>query len=131
MKKLLYQIIAAFLGLWLAVQFVSGVRVRVYPDSSFFGIPLTSSWHVLLLLGIILGLINSFVKPILKTLTLPLRIITLGLFSLVINLGLIWMVDILFQEITIPWFWSLLYTAVIIWTLNFIIPKLFHKRRGE
>lgn len=124
MKKVLSQIIAATLGIWLAIFFVPGVIVSLFPDSNFFGVPLTLQWQIILLLGIALGLLNFFIKPIISAITLPLRIITLGLFSMVINMALIWTLDFAFKEITIPWLWPLFWTTIIIWFLNIIIPKL-------
>jgi putative membrane protein len=129
MKKLLSQIAAGILGIWLATEFVPGIKLRVLPDSDFFGIPLTSPWHIIILLGIILGILNIFVKPLLKAIAFPLRIITLGLFGLVINMALIWAVDLIFQEITIPFFWPLLWTTLIIWGLNLILISLFSEKR--
>jgi len=128
MRKLISQIIAGVLGLWLAILFVPEINTRVFSDSNFFGVPLTTKWHIIVLLGFILGLINFFVKPILKAITLPLRIVTLGFFSLIINMALIWAVDLIFQEITIPWFWPLLWTTLIIWFLGIALPKIFSKK---
>jgi len=127
MKKLLAQIAAASLGLWLATMFVSGVVVTYYADTSFFGISLTAQWQMFLALGIILGLLNYFIAPILKAIALPLEIVTLGLFSLVINGGLIWFLDLIFAELTVPWMWPLIYTTLIIWGLNLIIQKIFKR----
>jgi len=127
MKKLLSQIAAASLGLWLATMFVSGVVVTVYSNSSFFGISLTAQWQMFLVLGIILGLLNYFIAPILKAIALPLEIVTLGLFSFVINGGLIWFLDLIFDEISIPWMWPLIYTTLIIWGLNLIFIKILKK----
>jgi putative membrane protein len=127
MKKLFSQIIAAIAGLWLAVLFVPEVTVRPYPDSAFFGIPLTAQWQIILVLGIILGLINYFVKPILKAISLPLEIITLGFFSLVINMALIWFLDLMFTELSAPLIWPLLYTTLIIWALNLLIQVFLIK----
>lgn len=121
MRKLLFLIIAATLGFWLAITFVPGVKVQIFPDSSFFGISLTEQWHILLLLGIILGLLNYFVKPILNVITLPLRVITLGFFSFVINMALVWIIDIAFKELSAPWLYPLLWTTLIIWGLNFLV----------
>jgi putative membrane protein len=128
MKKLLSQIIASFAGLWIASSFVPGVIIRLYPESSFFGILLTSPWQIFLVLGIILGLLNFFVRPILKTLSLPLEILTLGLFSMVINMAMLWLLDIMFAELYIPWLWPLFYTTIIIWALNLIIQKILIKK---
>lgn len=125
MKKLLSQIAAAIFGLLLASLFVPGVAVRVYPESNFFGFHIIALWQVFLVLGIILGLLNYFVKPILKAISLPLEIITLGLFSLVINMGLIWFLDKMFVELDVPWLYPLAYTTLIVWILNLIIQKIY------
>ena len=123
MKKLLSQIIVAILGIWLSVLFVPGIKVGLFSNSNFFGIPLVDQWQIFLVLGIILGLLNYFVKPVLKALALPLELLTLGLFSIVINMAMLWILDFIFREITIPWLWPLLWTTIIVWFLNIIIPK--------
>jgi putative membrane protein len=127
MKRLLSQIIAGSLGLWLATLFVAGVVIRVYPDSNFFGFPLTIQWEVILVLGIVLGLLNYFLKPLLKTLALPLEIITLGLFTVVINMALLWILDLMFDELYVQPYLPLLYTTLIVWALNLIIGFFLNK----
>jgi len=104
MKKLLSQIVSAIAGLWASTLLLPEVVVRTYPDSNFFGFSLTDQWQMFLVLGLFLGLLNYFVKPLLKTLALPLEIITLGLFTVVINMGLIWLLDVMFEEIRVPMF---------------------------
>ena len=118
MRNILSQIVSGILGLFIASQFVDGV--------TFIG-----TWKILLLAGFLLGLVNFFVKPILKTITLPLRMLTLGLFGLVINMGLIWLVDIFFTELIIVGLLPLLWTTLIIWGLNIILSKLFPKTKHE
>jgi putative membrane protein len=128
MKKLLSQIASAGLGLWLATLFIDGVVVTTYANSSFFGIYLTAQWQMLLVLGIILGILNFFIGPILKAIALPLEIVTLGLFSLVINMGLLWFLDLIFDELIIPWMWPLIYTTLIVWGLNLISTKILKRK---
>ncbi|MCX6723019.1 MAG: phage holin family protein [Candidatus Staskawiczbacteria bacterium] len=120
MKRLLSQIVAAIIGLWLATLFVPGIIIRTYPTSNFFGFSLTAQWEIILVLGIVLGLLNYFLRPLLKALFLPLEIITLGLFTIVINMGLIWLLDKMFDELYVPFLLPLLYTTLIIWGLNLI-----------
>lgn len=129
MRRLLSQVIAATAGLWLATMFVSGVVIRAYPTSNFFGFSLTAQWQIIALLGIVLGLLNFFLKPLLKTLALPLEIITLGLFTVVINMGLIWLLDKMFDELYVPLFLPLLYTTLIIWGSNIIIGLFLGKNK--
>lgn len=130
MKRLISQIVSATLGLWLADYFIQEVSVKLYSNSNFFGISLTSQWQIFLILGITLGLINFFLKPIINAITFPLRIITLGLFSIVINMGFLWIIDLMFDELSIPWFLPLLLTTLIIWIVNVII-SFFVKTQNE
>ena len=55
------------------------------------GITLESGWISVLWLALIFGLINAFVRPLLKFLTCPLILLTLGLFTLLINTFLFWL----------------------------------------
>ena len=71
MKLILRILINAF-AIWLAAMLLEGF--------SF-----TGSFVNLLIVAIIFGLVNGFVRPIVKLLTLPITLITLGLFTLVIN----------------------------------------------
>ena len=127
MKKVLSQIIAGILGIWLSILFIPEIKVGLASNSNFFGIPLTLQWQIILLLGIALGLINFFVKPIINAITLPLRIITLGLFSIAINMAMLWILDFIFKEITVPWFWPLLWTTIIILFSNIIVSRFIIK----
>jgi len=114
MGLLISQILLAVLGLWLATIFVPKVEF-------------TGSIQTFLIAGAILGALNFFLKPILKKITLPLRILTLGLFGFLINMGIIWIVDIIFPELVIPGIVPLFWTTLIIWALGYIISKLFGK----
>lgn len=131
MKKLFSQILSAIFGLWLASKFIQGVVVRAYPESNFFGILLTAQWQMILLLGIFIGLLNYFVKPLLRTFFLPLEIITLNAFSLAISAGLIWVVDKIFDELYVPWFYPLLYTTLIIFAINLVLQKFLVNNNYE
>ena len=110
MIKLVFQLIAGIASLWLADKFVPGVDM-------------TGNINSLLLIGTILGLINFFVKPFLKVITIPLTILTLGLFGIVINMLIIWLADILFPELVIVGLPALFWTSVIFSILNFVLVR--------
>ena len=122
--RLIAQIIIGILGLWLADRFIPGV---------YFSGPLfPKSWlgwdyffTTLVFVGAILGFLNFFVKPILNLIALPLRIITLNLFSLVIAMALIWLVDVFSPELAIKGIVPLFWTTLILWGLSlfFSSPK--------
>jgi len=131
MKKFFSHIVAGILGLAVASWLFPEIKIRIFYNSSFFGVPLTEKWHVIVLLGILLGILMYFVRPILKTITLPLRIITLGLFNFVIDMALIWVLDIMFDEITIPWLWPLFWTTLIVLALDLILQRSFGKSNTD
>jgi putative membrane protein len=108
MANLLFNIISGVLGLYLAAKFVPGV---------YF----SGKIQTLLMAGVLIGLANFFLKPLLKTIALPLRIITLGLFSLLINMFIIWLAaDVLFpKELEISGLIALFWTTAIIWAISF------------
>ncbi|OGK55920.1 hypothetical protein A3J15_02675 [Candidatus Roizmanbacteria bacterium RIFCSPLOWO2_02_FULL_38_10] len=78
--------------------------------------------YAALLVAVILGLINTFVKPILKILTLPITILTLGLFSLILNALLILLVDRLVPGFSV----NGLFAAIIFGFALSIVNSLLH-----
>ena len=121
-NRLILQVIAGVLGFFLATKFIPGIGLEVIPGKSqFFGIGLTTNWQILVLVGSVLGLINFFIKPVLKIITLPLRILTLGLFGFIINMVMVWIVDILFPELVIQGLLPLFWTTIIIWGMSFVL----------
>ena len=114
MWNFIFKIASGVLGLWIAIQFVNGV--------SF-----TGTWTDLIFAGLILGILNVFIKPVLKLVTLPLRMLTLGLFTWIINIAIIWAVDILFPELIITGIVPLLWTTLIVWVIGFLLPGVSRK----
>lgn len=76
-----------------------------------------------LLAAIVLGFINTFVKPILLFLTAPFNLITLGLFTFVVNAAVLWMVGLVVPGFRIDNIYSALFAAVV---LAFISTLLSH-----
>lgn len=114
--SLLLQIAAAISGLWLAQKYIPGVEFT----GPFIG---RKFLDTLVFLGVLLGFLNYFVKPLLKKITLPLRIITLDLFTLAILMFLVWVVEIFSPELTIQGLTPLFLTALIVWVINFILSR--------
>jgi uncharacterized membrane protein YvlD (DUF360 family) len=124
MLKILSQIISAILGLWLATLLGFGVVIKNYPDSNFFGIALNSQWKVILFLGVILGLVAYFAKIFAEGIDLPLRRITFEIVCIVISGALIMFLDLVFDELYLPWFMPVLYTALVLWATNIVTDKI-------
>jgi putative membrane protein len=102
---LLRALLAAF-GLWLASRWVPGVRFDTVPT--------------LLLAGLLLGVVNAIVRPIAFILTLPLTIVTLGLFLLVLNAAMVSLVAWILPGFHLGGFWAALLTWIIVWLTGWL-----------
>ncbi|HTB90492.1 MAG TPA: phage holin family protein [Steroidobacteraceae bacterium] len=94
------------LGLWLATDWVHGVSIDT---------PST-----LILAGILLGVVNSIVRPIAILLTLPMTILTLGLFLLVINAGMVALVAWILPGMHIAGFGAAFWTSILVSLVSFV-----------
>lgn len=74
-----------------------------------------------LVAAFILGLVNAIVRPILMILSLPLEILTLGLFTLVINAALFWFVGALHIGLVVTGFWPAFWGALVMWIVSWIL----------
>jgi putative membrane protein len=100
MRGVILRTLITGLGIWLAAYLVPGVSA--------------TSTGALIWAAIALGLINAFVRPVLVLLTLPFTILTLGLFLLILNAGMLnlagWFVD----GFEVEGFWSAVFGAIVV-----------------
>ena len=82
----------------------------------------------LLKLALILALVNTFLKPILKLIFSPLILITLGVFTFLINIFLLWLVVYFAPELSISGFYAYFWTTIILSIFNFIVSTATNKR---
>lgn len=98
------------LGLWLATKI-------------FYGLSFNSA-GTLLAAALLLGLVNAVIRPIAVILTLPLTLVTLGLFLLVINAAMLGLVALLLGGFQISGFWTAVGTSLIVSLTSWIASGL-------
>ncbi len=74
-----------------------------------------------IIVALVMGFLNRFVKPVLKILTIPITILTLGLFLLILNVLLIYFTDWLISGFSVDGFWSALFFALIVGFINSLL----------
>ncbi|KPL27206.1 MAG: hypothetical protein AMJ72_10155 [Acidithiobacillales bacterium SM1_46] len=116
MSGFIIRVLIVAAGLWLASIAVPGVEVR--------------DIGTLLLAALVLGIVNAAVRPVVVILTLPLTIVTLGLFLLVINAAMVGLVAWLFAGFSVAGFWSALFASVVV-SLTGWIASSFIGPRGR
>ncbi len=102
---ILRAVIAAF-GLWLASRWISGFSI--------------ADTQTLLIAAALLGIVNAFVRPIAVILTLPITLVTLGLFLLVVNAGMIALVAWLLPKFSIVGFLPALLGALLVSVVSWV-----------
>ena len=74
----------------------------------------------------VLGILNAVVRPILIVLTLPLTILTMGLFIFVINALMLWFLSAILEGIEISGFWSALFGAIILSAIGWVTSSFIN-----
>lgn len=115
--KLLIRIIANSAAILIATKYI--------PGFIFSGTPVD-----LFIAGAVIGLINSFIKPIIELISLPVVLLTLGLFNIIINVGLLLLADRFLDQLTINGFWPAFWGVIIISLVNHLISHL-SKNTGD
>lgn len=92
-------------------------------DDLFAGIAFQDE-KALFISGLVLGIVNTFIKPVLIILTLPLTVLTLGIFVLVINALMLMLVAWLVPGFSVSGFWAGFFVALFVSVFSFILNSL-------
>ncbi|MAF59771.1 hypothetical protein CL631_02925 [bacterium] len=110
MINLILKLLTTVLALLLVANYVPGIEV--------------SSFYIALIVSIILGVINLTVKPILVILTLPINLLTLGLFAFVINALLFWFVATFIDGFSVEGFVPAFIGAFVVATFGWFVNRI-------
>ena len=115
MTKFILRWVINAIALFLAVYLVPGVSLQ-------------GGWASLIWLALIFGLINAFLRPLLKLLTCPLIVLTLGLFTLLINTFLFWLTSQVGQAFgigfTISGFWPAFLGGLVVTVVSVVMSLI-------
>ena len=94
------------------------------------GVAFASNWSVLVT-ALVFGLINAIIKPIVLLLTLPVNVLTLGLFTLIINGLMFWLASTIVKGFEVADFWAAFWAALIYWLITTLIGLIEKPRPVE
>ena len=114
--KLIFRLLLNALFLLFASYVISGVQVN--------------SFYAAVITAIVLGLINALIRPVLIILTLPINILTLGLFTLVINGLLVMFVASFVKGFSVAGFWPAMLLSIFLWLGSFLTNFLLKDDKG-
>lgn len=107
------KVIVIGLVVFLSTQFITGLEV--------------DSIQAAILLSFVLGVLNTLVRPLLVLITLPISIITLGLFSFVINALLFWLAGEFVDGVNIDGILPALLGSLVVSLVSWLFDKLFNR----
>ena len=120
MTRLIIRWLINAAALWAAARLVSGIGYE--------------GWPALLIVALIFGLVNALIRPILKLLTCPLQILTLGLFTIVINALMLltsWLAEQFHIAFWVGGFWPDAVLGALVVSAVSIVLSIFLKDRDE
>jgi putative membrane protein len=115
----------AFVLRWFVTTIAVLVAERLLPGIQCNG------WGTLLGASLLLGIINAFVRPVLLLLSLPFIIVTMGLFILVVNALLLWLVANIIPGFRVDGFWDAFFGSIIISLVSWVLSSFFRGSDGK
>ncbi|NUP73434.1 MAG: phage holin family protein [Sinomonas sp.] len=143
MMRFLLRVVVNAFALWVASYFLPGIRINAtaaadIAANSGAGVSSETVGIVLayLFIGLIFGLVNALVRPIIEILSLPVTCLTLGLFALVINAAMLaltaWLSSYTPVHLTIDsFFWTAILGAIIISIVSAVMGALLGTNRKD
>lgn len=123
MAKFFLRWIINAVALYLAVAFVPGIH------------PQSANWLSFIWLALIFGLLNALLRPLLKFLTCPLIILTLGLFTLLINTFLFWLAGLIGTNFhvgfTVDGFWPAFLGGLVVTVVSVVLTMIFKDEKKK
>ena len=100
---------------WLANAVTLGVVAAVFDDID------RGTTGQLLTAAAVFGVLNTIVKPILRLLTLPLAVVTLGIAWFFVSMLMLWLTSVLVKGFAIHGFWTFVWATVAVWAVNLVL----------
>ena len=79
----------------------------------------------------VFGVLNTFLKPILRLLTLPFAVITLGIVWFFVAMLMLWLTDLIVPKFSIHGFWTYVWATIVVWAVNIVVDLILAPRRSR
>jgi len=96
----------------------------------FSGISVGGSAGTLIVSALVYGILATFVKPVLKLLTFPLMLLTLGIMWFLVAMFILWLTDVIVSGLTINGFWTLVGGTIVVWLVGAIADHYLFPKEG-
>ena len=112
---------------WLLVSWAANAVVLALTGWILSGVTFHGSAWAVIIAAAAFGVLNTILKPILKLITLPFAILTLGLVWFFVSMFTLWLTVIIVPKFDINGFWNYVWATIIIWALNIVVDAIFFR----
>lgn len=116
MKRFLLRWLVNFFGLWTAATLITGISYNEHV-------------RVLVWAALIFSIVNALIRPLIVLMTLPVIVLTMGLFTFIINAAMLYLVTFFYSKFEIASFGSALLAVIIIWVVNWLLNDLLEPKK--
>lgn len=116
---------------WVLTTFAISVASYLLPFIEISGSTPIRRIQIAFLAGLILGIVNLIIKPIVRFLTMPINFLTLGLFNIVINAAMLWIVDCFVDGFEVLGIWGYIWSSLLISIITVVLTKVFLYEKGN
>lgn len=110
MIKIITHVLVVAIALIISAQLIPGIEI--------------TGFYIAVVSAVVIGLINLIIRPILFVLTLPLTILTFGLFAFVLNALMVWFAASFIEGFSIDGFWPALLCSLVVSVASFLASRL-------
>jgi putative membrane protein len=114
---------------WLLVSWAANAVVLGIVAWILSGVSVNGSGWTLVWAALVFGVLNTVLKPILKLVTFPLAVFTLGIAWFFVSMLMLWLTDLIVPDFDIHGFWNFVWATILVWAVNLVVDVLLG--RGE
>jgi len=116
---------------WLLVSWTANAIVLALTGWLLSGVTFHGSAWAVIAAAAVFGVLNTLLKPILRLLTLPFAIVTLGIAWFFVSMLMLWLTTLIVAKFDIDGFWNYVWATIIIWALNVVVDAILARPTAE
>jgi len=112
---------------WLLASWAANAVALGITGWILSGVSFNDSFWTLIWAALVFGILNTILKPILKLLTLPLAVFTLGIAWFFVSMFMLWLTDLIVGKFNIDGFWNYVWATIIVWVVNVVLDAVMYR----
>jgi putative membrane protein len=113
---------------WLLISWITNAITLAIVAWILSGVTFHGSFWAVVFAAAVFGILNTILKPILRLVTLPLALITLGIAWFFVSLAMLWLTTLIVDKFDIHGFWNYVWATILVWLVNLVVDAVLRPR---